>query len=145
MKLTDIKQAINDLMRPNFPGHGFYSLEIQEGFTRPCFFIELLPVVRDNEGGGLYSRRVSIAINYFSEDKTDLENLKMQWELEKLFGQALVIGDRVIPIDSTQSYVTDGVLHFSYNLDYVDSIDETEQLGYDPDAELMQELNLKEV
>lgn len=142
MKLTDIKRAINAFMRDNFPDYMFYAGDINEGFKRPCFFIELLPVARDNEGGGIYSRRVSVIISYFSKSKTDLENIKMQDQFEKIFGQLLKINDRFITIDSTSGHVTEGVLHFSFNIDYLDSIDETEQYGYDSDAELMQELEI---
>lgn len=142
MRLTDIKKAINAVMRENFSGYNFYAPDVNEGFIRPCFFIELLPVTRDNEGGGIYSRRVSVVISYFSKNKTDLENIKMQDELEEIFAQALKINDRVITIDNTSGYVTDGVLHFSFNIDYLDSIDEADQYGYDPHAEPMQELEL---
>ncbi len=142
MKLADIRKAINTVMRDNFPDHKLYAPDEDEGFTRPCFFIELLPITRDNEGGGIYSRRVSVVISYFSKNKTDLENIKMQDELEEIFAQALKINDRVITIDNTSGYVTDSVLHFSFNIDYLDSIDETEQYGYDPYAEPMQELEL---
>lgn len=142
MKLIDIKKAINSVMRDNFPDHKLYADDIREGFKRPCFFIELLPVARDNEGGGFYSRRVSVVINYFSKKGTDLENIKMQDRLEQIFSQALKIKDRVITINSTNGYITDSVLHFSFNIDYLDSIDKTEQYGYDPYAELMQELEI---
>lgn len=138
MKLTDIKKAINTLLETNFPGHKIYADDIKEGFSRPCFFVELLPISRDNEGNGLYSRRVSVIINYFSRDKTSLENIKMQDQLEEIFGQTLTVGDRVVTINNIEGYINDGILQFSFNIDYVDSLDITQ------DYELMGELEMKE-
>lgn len=53
---------------------------------------------------------------------------------------SMQIKDRFVTIQDTSSYIVDDVLHYEFNLDFTDYVqnDEYEEIGY----ELMQELNL---
>lgn len=142
MKLTDIKKAINDTLKSNFPTVKVSSPDVEEGFKKPSFFVEILPITRGKEGKYHYSRSVTVVIQYFSENETELENIKMQDQLEEVFGQVLKINDRVITIHNIESEINDKVLHFQFDISYLDSLEEDKVYGYE-EAEFMQELILE--
>ncbi len=144
MKLVDIKEAINLTLKSNFPAIGRYSRETKEGFKKPCFFIELLPIMRIKENKAHYFRKITVLIRYFSLNKTELEGLKISDELEDVFLQPITIGDRKITIDEVESEFIDEVLVFQFDISYIDSLEEDKVYGYE-DSELMQELLLEEV
>lgn len=143
MKLTNIKTAIVTTLRENFSEINIYSPDVKEGFKKPSFFVQLLPVLREQQNKAHYSRNITVVIYYYSEDETELENLKMQDQLEVLFGQTFKINNRVITIDSLEGQIIDNVLQFSFDISYLDSLEEDKVYGYE-EAELMQELILEE-
>lgn len=143
MTLADIKKAISTILKENFPTIKRYPPEVKEGFKKPSFFIELLPIMREKQGKYHYFRKVTVLIRYFSESETELENLKMQDQLEELFSQVLKVNDRIITLEEVEGRIIDEVLQLQFDISYVDSLEEDKVYGYE-EAELMQELIMKE-
>lgn len=142
MKLTEIKKAISQTLKSSFPTVEVFSPDVQEGFKRPSFFIKLLPITREKEGKYHYFRKVTVIIQYFSKNETEAENLKMQDQLEEVFGQVLKVNDRTITIDEIESEIIDKVLHFQFDISYVNSLEEEKIYGYE-EVDLMKELILE--
>lgn len=144
MTLIDIKKAINQALKKDFPKIERYSRETKEGFKRPAFFIELLPIMREQRGKYHYFRKITVLIRYFSESEseTELENLKIQDGLEETFGQVLKVKDRVITLSEVEGRIIDEVLQFQFDISYLDSLKEDKVYGYE-ETELMEELEMK--
>ncbi|QEK11693.1 hypothetical protein FQB35_04565 [Crassaminicella thermophila] len=153
-----IKEAIFKKLSSNFQGYKLYGEEIQQGFKRPCFFVQIIPVIDTMDHQFYKSRAINIDIHYFSENETNHENLLMLDQLNDVFSKGLKVDDRCISIDETTSNTIDGVLHFAFTLNYTDSEDGViidgvlvpkseinPDLGYTDDTtETMQELEIKE-
>lgn len=138
MTLTDIKKAVLAKLKAKFPTHKLYGEEIKQGFTRPCFFIEIVPISTNNLDELYDQKRISVKVHYFSPNETNEENYSMSDELNKVFRLYLPVQDRNLHILSTDSTIVDSVLIFSFDLNFIDAIEDDGQDVY----EYMQELNL---
>lgn len=136
VKLTDLKRAINDVLKTNFPDHERYADEIKEGFERPCFFVQLFPITFDYDTTNYASNKLMIVINYFSEKQTQLENLKMHDALKEAFGKSLKVNGRYLHLQHIRSDEADGVLQFKFDLNYLAGI-EKDLAGYETMTELI--------
>lgn len=132
--LVDIKKSINIILKTNFPGIKLYANEIVEGFVRPCMFTQMMPVSSDYDTVNFTSNKLMIVINYFSKDKTDLENIKMYDDLRKAFGMTLKVNNRYFLMQDIRTSTVDGVLQFKFDLDYFVDIEKID------DREIMQDL-----
>ncbi|KZL94366.1 phage tail terminator family protein [Clostridium magnum] len=141
--LVDIKKSINDVLKGT--GYKVYGNEVKEGFTRPCFFAQLIPISSDILKKDTSENFLMAEIIYFSKDKTDLENLKMYDVLKKSFIPTLQVNNRKFlvrnfrsdTIDDTEND-TDNIYSIRFDLNFYDEI-----IDNTPEAELMQNLSLK--
>jgi len=124
--LVDIKKAVNSVLKDNFPDTKTYSSDTKEGFKRPAFFTQVVPIVMNHETTNYTSNKVMIVINYFSENGTELENLKMDTNLRKAFGMTLKVNQRSFLLQNIKSEIVDEILQFKFDLNYFDGIDKTE-------------------
>ncbi len=136
IKLTDIKNAINNVLKEHFPDHNRYADEIREGFERPCFFVQIFPVTFDYETSNYASGRLMIVVNYFSVDGTQLENLKMHDSLREAFGRSLNVNDRLLHLQNIRSDETEGILQFRFDVEYLVEL-EKDLSGYEVMRELI--------
>lgn len=136
IKLTDLKSAVNTVLKSNFPDHKRYADDIQEGHERPCFFVQLFPVTFDYDTVNYASGRLMFVVNYFSSGRTQLENLKMHDGLKEAFGQSLKVGGRYLHLRNIRSDEADGVLQFKFDIDYMEE-QEKDLSDYDIMRELI--------
>ena len=155
----DIKKAINTLLKSKFKIE-INSNDVKEGFNRPSFFVSFDDVKRSSSQEQV-EKSFTIRIYYFPTDRLDysLELLDIQEKLENIFDLKLKVIDRKLNINESNSIVTDGVLEFSFDIefqygkeisldsDYVDSegnpiVDEN---GKPIEVELMKTLELERV
>jgi len=114
--LVDIKKAVNDALVP--VGLKTYGNEVKEGFLRPCFFVNLIPVTSDTIKKVTSENSLMIEIVYFSENKTDLENLQMYDTLKGILTPILTIGTRKLLVRNFRAQVIDEDDHiYSVKLD----------------------------
>ena len=163
MTLFDIKESLRGEIKAKLPSHKIYAVEVKEGFKRPAFFVEVIPVNIQNR---LYYKDVSVTVNirYYPEGETYEEIMDISDKLTEIFGATLKVGDRVLTINNQESETTDEdgnkYLQFSFDLNYQDGnnvlqviglngeplvmlLDET--LGYtEGNIHLMSELELTE-
>lgn len=133
--LTDLKKSINQVLKSSFLDIKIYPGDTKEGFKRPAFFTQIVPLTSDYETVNYTSNRVMIAIQYFSENGTELENIKMHDELKKAFGMTLQVDRRHFLIKNIRSEIADEVLQFKFDLDYFVDIEKID------DHDIMKELH----
>lgn len=136
--LVDIKKSINQVLKTNFPDIKLYADEVKEGFTRPSFFTSIIPIIFNYDTTNYSSNKLMVVINYFSENETELENLKMIDGLKKAFGMTLKVSQRSFTLKNIRSEIVDEVLQFRFDLDYYVDIEKIDNY------EIMKELNLKQ-
>lgn len=123
VKLTDLKRAVNDVLETNFPDHERYADSIQEGYERPCFFVQIFPISHNYNTASYTSNKIMFVINYFSERQTQLENLKMYDDLKEAFGRSFKVDNRYLHLQNIRANEADGVLQFKFDLDYTEGIE----------------------
>ncbi len=116
--LIDLKKSINKVLTNKFPLINLYSNDTKEGFKRPAFFTQVVPLNSENDTVNFTSNHLMVAITYFSEKETELENLRMHDEIKKAFGMTLKVNERSFLIKNIRSEIVDEVLQFRFNLDY---------------------------
>jgi len=135
--LVDIKKSINQVLKANFPDIKLYADEVKEGFTRPSFFTSIIPIIFNYDTTNYSSNRLMVVINYFSENETELENLRMADALKKAYGMTLKVKDRYITLREIKTDITDGVLQFKFDLNFFDGVEITKE-----EYEIMKQLNI---
>jgi hypothetical protein len=66
-------------------------------------------------------RLITVNIHYFSNDKTDIDNLKMNDLLDKTFINYLSVGDRILTLYEKRSEI-DEILQFKFELRYTEEV-----------------------
>lgn len=139
-KMIDLKGSVNKVLEDNFPKIKVRSDETKEGFKRPCFFTQIVPMNMEYDTVNVTSNRLMVVINYFGKEKTELDNLKMHDEIKKAFGMTLKVNRRSFLLKDIRSQIIDEVLQFRFDLDFFDAIN---KINKEEVHKLMEELNLE--
>jgi len=130
--LTDLITVINTALATKFPTVDRLSTDIEEGFNRPAFFVDIDNHNKSMMGEILKDVNLTVRIYYFSESKykNRVELLTMIEDLSSLFLTNLKINeDFYIPIDEINSTITEEkVLVFDFDVRYVYEVAEDEDL-----------------
>lgn len=137
IKLLDLNKTINNILKSNFPNCKIYAGEVKEGFERPCFFTQIVPLRSEYENKNYKSDRLMVVLNYFNEDDTELENIKMYDELINIFMMTLKVKERYFLLQNIRSSIVDNVLQFRFDLDFIS------QVGKRKEYETMKELEIE--
>lgn len=140
----DIKKAINTKLKKEFDFE-INSNDVKEGFNRPSFFVTLDNHNRSSNQDQI-QKSLTVRIYYFPTDRYEysLEIMDIQERLENLFDLKLKVKDRYLNIMETSGNETDGVLEFSFDIDFYEAResmyqgDETQH-----NQEMMQSLEIK--
>lgn len=122
MDFIDIKKAINTALKTSFPEIDINAGEIKEGFKRPSFFTQIIPVLREFETQCYTSNKVLVVVNYFPKKNVELDSLKMMNSLQQTFGMTLKVGNRVLTLQNIRSSMVDEIVQFKFDLDYLENI-----------------------
>lgn len=113
----DLKNEINTRLRETVVPVN--SRDVTEGFNRPSFFVQFENNNRSSTESQVY-KSLTVQIYYFPKDRYDYSEdvLDMQEILENMFDLTLKVQDRLLHINEVNSMVVDGVLNFSFDLEF---------------------------
>lgn len=117
ISLISIKKAIVDKLK-KIDGKVIAN-DIRSGFDKPAFFVQIMPIANDSYGD-YQERIITVNIHYFSDDKTDLDNLKMDDKLNTLFVTTLKVDDNVLVLYEKRSELDDNILQFKFDLRFTE-------------------------
>ncbi|MDQ7096935.1 hypothetical protein REC12_25395 [Desulfosporosinus sp. PR] len=154
---VDVKRSIIDVLKRKAGTVKVVANEEMSGFKPPAFFVQIMPI-NDTPYRDYEEKLLTVNIHYFSAEKTDLANLKMLDQLNLAFFNVLKIGDRVITLQNKRHQISDNVLQFKFDLEFLNDLEAEEinnnwvmmteideSLGYsEGTVELMQELEIEE-
>ncbi len=119
--ISKVIVAIKKKLNKAFPKIEVQMQDIEEGFKRPSFFIELANIKSKDFMKNFKDNSLTVRIIYFPSHphKNQLELLKMMDELDKIF-----IEDNILELDvdfRTEIYeadknVVDKVLHYNFDI-----------------------------
>jgi len=160
-----VRDAIMTKLNGHYPGTNIYGEEIQQGFSRPAFFVQLLPEAGSVINAAHREKNLLVDICYFSSEAFPFRDMwEVAADLDILVGSGVPVDDRVLNIIDPHPEIVDDVLHYQFKLMFIDSQEgitvdldtpgETvtiptdprqESLGYTEDTiALMRELEVKE-
>jgi len=130
--LEDLITVINTTLETKFPSIKLLSTDIEEGFDRPAFFVDVDNHNKSMLGEVLKDIKLTIRIYYFSSSKRKnrIELITMIDDLNDLFLTTLKINDDFyISIDEVNSTITEEkVLVVDFDIRYVYEVPEDEDL-----------------
>jgi len=134
--LKDVRIAVNKQLKKT--GIEINSRDVEEGFNRPSFFVQINNVGRHGTETQI-ERMLSINIYYFPSDRYEyaIEVLEMQETLEDLFDLKLRIKDRHLNVDEFNTFLNDGVLNCSFDIEFFDGRKKSWQTEEDEEHELL--------
>lgn len=120
---TDIYTAVNLLLKSKYPAYKTYGHEVTEGYTKPSFFVELIPRKISNDSINFKKYAYTIMITYFQKTADEIDNLKKVDEIQELFGYKIRVKEELFNItDFTYDFVGEytNVLQISIDFDYTE-------------------------
>ena len=137
LSLVDIKKAI--VAKLKILGVNVIANEIKSGFKKPAFFVKITPL-NTNSGSDMHEKLITVNIHYFSDDKTDLDNLKINYELEKIFFNSLKVVNRVLTLYEKRSEIEE-ILQFKFDIRYTEEFYRESIDTYDPIGDIQFKVN----
>ena len=133
---AQINEAINSAIKAEFPGIKIVSRDVEEGFERPSFFVQL-ETNRTETFQGSVRRDMTCRIRFFPTDRHQYkeEAYDVIDRLETLFGLNFQVGERTITIDGAVADIIDKVVHYDFDFSFYDDAGND-----DPAGPTMQEL-----
>ena len=95
LSVIDIIRALSSCIESNFPDYPVVDRDLEEGFPRPCYFIDINSVVSESLTHKLVKDTADIEIDFLAEDiyKGFLNLLDVKNKLVKLFSELLALTD----------------------------------------------------
>jgi len=105
VKITEIKTAINNRIIAN--GGRVYSNETDEGYDKPAFFVEVIPITRTRISPVYEEVGMRVEIHYEPSVETEEECLQTAEKIDSWFATPIPIGDRKIKPPEEIQHTTD--------------------------------------
>lgn len=143
MTLLEINKAVIDQIALNLKGQfsnvPIMAEDLAEPIKRPSLKVMIEDPSISKCTGSCTERNLVVRLFYFAStrEKNKLENVSMQEVIEKAYVNGLEISNQIIPIESIDSTITDGVLISSFDLQIFEEILEDQGSG-----EFMEELDI---
>ena len=95
LSVIDIIRALSSCIESNFPDYPVVDRDLEEGFPRPCYFIDINSVVSESLTHKLVKDTADIEIDFLAEDiyKGFLNLLDVKNKLVKLFSEPIALTD----------------------------------------------------
>lgn len=95
LSVIDIICSLSSMIESNFPDYPVQDRDLDEGFSRPCYFIDVNSVVSESLTHKLFKDTVEIEIDFLSEDiyKGFLNLLDVKNKLIQLLSDPLELKD----------------------------------------------------
>ena len=95
LSVIDIIRALSSCIESNFPDYPVVDRDLEEGFPRPCYFIDINSVVSESLTHKLVKDTADIEIDVLAEfiNMGSLSLLDVKNKLVKLFSEPLALTD----------------------------------------------------
>lgn len=143
LSVIDVIRGLTELINTNCPRYKIIDCDVDEGFDRPSFFIDVEDVNTSWVATDYIKESSNIQIVFFAENRYEgfLDLLDMKNNLTVLFDEPLYISDETseyyVSLLTTNSdlYKQDKVLTFNIQADLIQKIERVDNSPY------MEELN----
>lgn len=138
LSVVDVIRSLTELINLNYPQYKIIDYDVDEGFDRPCFFIDVEDVNTSWVATDYIKESSNIQIVFFAENRYEgfLDLLDMKNNLTVLFDEPLHISDETseyyVSLLTTNSdlYKQDKVLTFNIQADLIQKVERVDNSPY---------------
>lgn len=119
--IIEIKKAVIQLLKKEFPDVTIYGNEVREGYQTPSFFVQIIPITMCHETVNFNYYKYLIVITCFPKQASEVEHYQMVQRLERVIGRKLLIQTRKIETDEFEFELVGeerNILQISFSLSY---------------------------
>ena len=99
LDLKTLKKGMLDVLRDLYPsGYRFYGIEVTEGYEKPSFFTQLIPVMIEREMQRTTDNIFLFVVTLFQKEPDEADALEKITEIRDAYGAKVHIGDRYINV-----------------------------------------------
>ena len=117
----EIAKAVTMIIKEVFPNAIVYGDEVREGYKKPSFFIDIMPVNSINHTKSIKEEQLLITVSYFSDTTDSLKNFQVMQQLKVAIGQVLCVDNRTLTIQemTTEKVGEDGdIYQITFDINY---------------------------
>ena len=116
--IADIKKAVVSVLKKN--GYTVTATEVQEGFSKPCCFVDVLPVQVTVESANCERVTDSVEITYFPAVETKEEMVAAAEHFKNIFlYSSLAVNDRFLSTNEITFDADKSSLVTNFDLEYL--------------------------
>lgn len=138
LSVVDVIRSLTELINTNYPQYKIIDCDIDEGFDRPSFFIDVEDVNTSWVATDYIKESSNIQIVFFAENRYEgfLDLLDMKNNLTVLFDEPLYISDETseyyVSLLTTNSdlYKQDKVLTFNIQAELIQKVERVDNSPY---------------
>lgn len=142
ISVVELKKALVDVIRSKYgKSYKYYGIEVTEGYEKPSFFTQIVPVEMENVTTNFADSAYSFVITYFQKQIDEADALQKVSELREAFGLKVKVEDRYVSVtDFDYEFVGEknNILQMSLNVSFKDGIKKEET------HQVMKELGVKQ-
>ncbi|AOR23006.1 phage tail terminator family protein [Clostridium taeniosporum] len=115
--ISKLNLEIKKMLSKNFHEINIYD-DIEQGFKKPCFFVQILSSKQVKELNRRYKETVYFDVNYLSNKETiNLDYFNMADALYKTL-EYIEVDNKKYRISNKEYEISDGVLHFKFQVKF---------------------------
>ena len=117
----EIAKAVTMIIKEAFPNAIVYGDGVREGYKKPSFFIDIMPVNSINHTKSIKEEQLLITVSYFSDTTDSLKNFQVMQQLKVAIGQVLCVDNRTLTIQemTTEKVGEDGdIYQITFDINY---------------------------
>ena len=126
----DVKKALIDVLKKIFgKKYKYYGIEVSEGYEKPSFFTQMIPIDTGNETINTANSAYSFVITCFQEKIDEADALETFSKIREGYGLKVKIGNRYINVtDVDYDFVGEkrNILQVTVNVSFKDKIEKEE-------------------
>lgn len=138
LSVIDVIRALSELIQKKYPNFKLIDYDVEEGFEKPCFFVEPENISTNWIASDYIKESSNIQIVFFAENRYEgfLDLLDMKNNLTVLFDEPLYISDETseyyVSLLTTNSdlYKQDKVLTFNIQADLIQKVERVDNSPY---------------
>ncbi|MFI3231194.1 MAG: hypothetical protein R3Y29_06580 [bacterium] len=139
-----IKNQLIKLLKEAYPDFDIFAEEINKTSENPnYFFIEVMPMSNELINKYHIQRSIFISIEGHLESELNVDYLNMMAKLESKIKNVFRFNDRAITIRRANSKIVNRALLYTFDIIFIDSIDNDDDKNNNNELDLMQEVSIK--
>ena len=144
LRTTDILESVIAILDKAFE-LPVYTREVIEGFTQPCFFVQIVRT-QNSVTKNFNSHRLSIVIYYFASEEANVEDefMDIADNIRFLFGLGFTAGGRFLhtqEVDDERTGERQNILVTTIRLSFLDDTGYDAEAGYETMREMYAKVN----